>query len=89
MNEWLSDAILPEPVAVPVQCEVEFVCKKPKAPVNTFPVGDIDNYLKAVWDSLQGRGFFKDDKQIEDVIASKRYVNPGETPHIQIEFKES
>lgn len=69
-------------------CWVEFICARPAKPANTYPVGDIDNYLKAIWDSLQGRLFFKDDKQIERVTATKRYSLSGD-PRILLTFEET
>ena len=72
-----------------LHCDVTFVVHSPRKPANPYPLGDVDNYLKAIWDSLQGRAFFKDDKQIESVNAVKRYVVDGEEPHILITFKDT
>ena len=92
MDVWVSeqppwgDGI----TTAPIHCDVEFVIHKPGNPANPYPIGDIDNYLKAIWDSLQGRAFFKDDKQIISVKALKRYTtNKEEVPHIKISFKET
>jgi Holliday junction resolvase RusA-like endonuclease len=90
MDMWVSNQpTLPELLTCPLHCDIEFVVKRPGNPANPYPIGDIDNYLKAIWDSLQGRAFFKDDKQIESVNAVKRYtVDNEEVPHIAIAFKE-
>jgi len=89
MDEWLRERILSyELMTSPLYCDVEFVVKRPRHPANSYPIGDIDNYLKAIWDVLQGRAFFKDDKQIEAVDATKRYTVPDEEPHTRIFFEE-
>lgn len=71
----------------PLRCSVTFVCKRPAKPANPFPIGDIDNYLKAVWDGLNGHAF-ADDKQIHVVYAVKRFAEAGEEPHIHITLEE-
>lgn len=45
---------------------------------------DIDNYIKAAFDSLNGV-VWKDDKQIVDLIAHKYY---SDNPRIEIEVRE-
>lgn len=73
---WLPDG--------PVHVQVMFICKKPKKPTNPYPKGDIDNYIKAIWDGLNGKWGFKDDRQIVSVEAEKRYAKIEEEPHILI-----
>jgi Holliday junction resolvase RusA-like endonuclease len=69
-------------VAGPVTVVCEFVVKKPKKPSNTYPSkGDIDNYVKALLDACtKAQVFWKDDMQIIDLKATKRYCNEGEDP---------
>lgn len=83
---WVAKAHL-RTHRVPLECSVTFVCKRPAKPANPFPIGDIDNYLKAVWDGLNGHAF-TDDKQIHTVYAVKRFTRPGEDPHIHIILTE-
>lgn len=66
--------------AVKVHCE--FIVKKPKNPTNPYPSkGDIDNYVKALLDAVtKAEVFWKDDMQITDLNATKRYCNEGEEP---------
>lgn len=68
-----------------------FVCKRPKSlrsaggervPKVTRP--DIDNYLKALLDGLNG-SVFEDDAQLVELAGSKFYAAKGEDPHIQVE----
>lgn len=88
MDVWVAQQSPTILLEGPLFCRVEFVCKRPAKPAKTYPIGDIDNYLKAIWDSLQGRLYFKDDKQIERVIASKRYSLSG-NPRILLTFEET
>ncbi len=86
LEEWIEANDLPEPLDGALSCVVVFVCKRPKKLTNPYPRGDVDNYLKAVFDSLQGHAFMFDDKQVSVVLAIKRYAKPGEEPHITIRF---
>jgi Holliday junction resolvase RusA-like endonuclease len=81
-EKMIEAADLPEPQVRPVPVYLEFVIKKPKKPVNVYPMGDTDNYEKAVLDSMQGRAFFEDDKQVTLITGFKRYCAKGEEPHI-------
>jgi Holliday junction resolvase RusA-like endonuclease len=78
------NAIRHEPYDFPIQVLLEFGCKTPKNPANDYPVGDIDNYAKAVLDSCNG-AVFTDDKLIVDMWGSKYY---SEDPHIHIEVHD-
>lgn len=48
--------------------------------------GDIDNLGKLVLDSLNGVAFH-DDRQIAELVLSKRYVRGTEKPHTSIEIQ--
>ena len=73
---------LPRAVLSPLEVNLEFVCRRPKNPTNSYPMGDLDNYVKAVLDSIQSKAWFKDDKQIQAIGAYKRYTRDDEVPHI-------
>ena len=60
------------PLEGSLECEIWFIFKKPKRPVNRYPRGDIDNYAKAILDSLNGI-MYKDDSQICTLKVTKRY----------------
>lgn len=81
-GELLDSLDLPKPRVFPVAVYLEFVLPRPANPANPFPMGDKDNYEKAVYDALQGRAFFEDDKQVVFGAAFKRYAAKGEEPHI-------
>lgn len=60
--------------------ELEFICYKPKSPSNTrCPFGDLDNYIKSPLDAITyAKMIWKDDVQILEVRATKRYQEKDE-----------
>ena len=76
--------------------EVEFVCHKPKTTKRSNPRGDIDNYLIAIFDAITGhkkdkkrneiplKGYWNDDDQLTSIKVTKRFCDPGETPHTRV-----
>ena len=71
---------------------VEFICKRPKKITRITPRGDVDNYMKAIFDAVVGHAatknkpcglkhYITDDDIITHVTASKRYAEPDEEPH--------
>lgn len=61
-----------KPMEGSLECEIRFYFKKPKRPLNRYPRGDIDNYAKAILDSLNGI-MYKDDSQICTLNVRKIY----------------
>tara|TARA_R110000737_G_scaffold343457_1_gene369447 strand:- start:298 stop:696 length:399 start_codon:yes stop_codon:yes gene_type:complete len=59
---------------------LEFICYKPKSPSNKdCPRYDIDNLVKAPLDSItHAKMVWKDDIQIVEIFASKRYQEKDE-----------
>ena len=60
------------PVLCPLLVMMEFVFKSPKKPTKPYPRGDLDNFIKAVGDALNGI-VYVDDTQIVGISAFKRY----------------
>lgn len=56
-----------------LELDCEFYMRKPKKPVNMYPRGDLDNYVKAVADALNGIAW-ADDAQVSQITASKAYA---------------
>jgi len=58
----------------------EFICHKPKTPSDPkSPRYDLDNMIKAIWDSItHAKMIWHDDMQIIKCSASKRYQEDGE-----------
>ena len=71
---------LEEPVAV----EVLFAIPRSKTSKLVVPVGDGDNYEKALYDMLQKKGYLKDDKWITSACWKKRFVPHGMEGYTQI-----
>tara|TARA_R110000824_G_scaffold319823_1_gene506805 strand:+ start:136 stop:537 length:402 start_codon:yes stop_codon:yes gene_type:complete len=69
--EVIGDGFLP--LDYPLSVDVELYVKRPKKTKLLSPRADIDNYLKAVFDSLNG-SLWEDDKQIQTVYAIKQWA---------------
>lgn len=61
-------------IAEPVHIDVHFRFLKPKKAANSFPAGDLDNYVKAFLDAAN-EILFIDDKQVTMLTAKKCYVS--------------
>lgn len=61
------------PIFDPVTLSLDFYVKRPQRPSNPFPAPDIDNYCKLIMDAMSKVGYWKDDKQVTKLIASKQY----------------
>ena len=88
MAAYMASHELPEPRSCSLSVEVTFICTRPKKPANDYPKGDIDNYVKAILDSINGKAFMTDDRVITHLCATKRYAIPGELAHTYITFTE-
>lgn len=72
------------PLSGPLKVNITFFCRSPKKASNIWPVGDIDNHIKSILDSLNGWAW-EDDVQIMWIEARKCY---SDNPRIEIEWEE-
>lgn len=80
-QEFLKLALVHKPrspLVDPLEVEIVFQIKKPKSSKNDLPIvrPDLDNYVKAVCDAMNGV-FWNDDSQIVNLTARKRYGDFG------------
>lgn len=88
-KDWMAyaDEVIPvqehdSPAQVLVT--LDFVVSKARTSKLTRPSGDIDNYMKAILDALTKKKFWKDDVDIVDVSATKRFAAPDEEAHTSV-----
>ena len=80
---WImvAEHLLPDhvgtPLEVPVQATVLFAIPRSRTSKLVVPVGDGDNYEKAIFDILQKKGYLADDKWITTAIWRKRFLPHG------------
>jgi len=70
-------------LAVDIKCFVT----RPKSTKLEYPRADVDNYSKAILDSLNGK-LWDDDSQITALFISKQWVNPDEEGYFIVEIEE-
>jgi Holliday junction resolvase RusA-like endonuclease len=93
-TQWRKDAeaIVPDQkkqkLTGPLFVELDIISHRPRSTKRQWPLGDTDNYEKAVYDFLTRKGFWKDDDQIVLGYTSKRYAEAGEKPRCEILIKE-
>ena len=76
------------PLAGPISVTVEFVAQRPKTTKLNSPRGDIDNYMKAIFDALNERAWV-DDKQICICHARKAWTASNDEPgYIKVSIEE-
>ena len=66
-----------DPYYSPIHVDVELFIRRPKSTKLDMPRADIDNFLKAVLDSLNKK-LWVDDNIIQSVYATKQWASPNE-----------
>ena len=61
----------------PLHVDLELYITKPKKTKLTQPKADIDNFVKAIFDVMNGK-LWVDDTQVRTVYASKQWSDQGE-----------
>tara|TARA_R110000824_G_scaffold96585_1_gene231182 strand:+ start:4340 stop:4723 length:384 start_codon:yes stop_codon:yes gene_type:complete len=72
-----------DPIAYPLHVDLEIYVKRPKKTKLDAPRGDIDNYIKAIFDSMNGL-LWDDDVQVRCVYATKQWASEGEDGYFVI-----
>lgn len=90
---WAGRRAIPAPLEGPIEVEItvyidrpQRLCRKsdPTGPIRVEnAVGDADNFAKSILDALHGVAF-KDDAQVSDLIARKRYHAVGSAPGARV-----
>ena len=57
---------------------------RPSAPLQMFRRPDLDKLIRAVLDALTDAGVLRDDAQVDDIRARKRYCAEGESPGVRV-----
>lgn len=66
---------------------LEFICPRAKTSKLLRPKGDVDNFAKGPLDAMtKVEKFWRDDSQVELLLVSKRFAEPGEKPGINIHY---
>lgn len=73
--------------ALKVGCD--FICPRPKRTDRSWPPGDYDNLLKAIWDACNEVVWVDDDQITKMDKGEKRYAKPGEAPCIVLRVTEA
>lgn len=65
----------------PIKIATEILVARPKTSKLLYPRGDLDNLEKSLWDAITATGkWWKDDVQIIESFATKRWATPDEQP---------
>jgi Holliday junction resolvase RusA-like endonuclease len=80
---WIDEATLAIPssdelIEHPIKVDVMFAIPRSKTSKLRVPVGDGDNYEKALYDMLQKKGYLSDDKWIVTGTWRKRFLPYGQ-----------
>lgn len=71
-------------ITTPLRVSVVFAIERAANSKIETPVGDGDNYEKALYDLLQAKGYLKDDRQITTATWRKRFVPHGRMGYTEI-----
>lgn len=61
-----------------------FEAERPRTTILEYPLPDVDNFIKALWDALQKHGVIKDDKKIIATTGLKRWTTTTPKTHVLI-----
>jgi hypothetical protein len=73
-----------EAIDTELAVSIELYVKRPKSTERGWPKADIDNFAKAVLDTMNGK-IWKDDSQITSLHVSKQWADKGEDGYFTLE----
>lgn len=73
-----------EAIDTELAVSIELYVKRPKSTERGWPKADIDNFAKAVLDTMNGK-IWKDDSQITSLHVSKQWAGKGEEGYFTLE----
>jgi Holliday junction resolvase RusA-like endonuclease len=73
-----------EAIDTELAVSIELYVKRPKSTEREWPKADIDNFAKAVLDTMNGK-IWKDDSQITSLHVSKQWADKGEDGYFTLE----
>lgn len=72
----------------PIAIHTTIIVKPPKTTKLSNPRGDVDNYLKSLFDAItQSGGWWSDDVQIVECHALKRWAKPNEDEGYDVQIR--
>lgn len=71
----------------PYVVELEHIAERPARPTYRYPVQDVDKLARATVDGLVRGGVLSDDKHVVQLIAWKRWAEPGEEPGCVVDVR--
>lgn len=76
-----------EPLASPLAVTIELYVKRPKTTERGWPKADIDNFAKAVLDTMNGK-VWVDDSQIVALYVTKQWAAKGEDGYFILQVNQ-
>ena len=76
------------PLGCPLMVTIEFYVKRPKKTEKRYPRPDIDNYVKAILDTMNGK-IWEDDSQVTTLYATKHWAKVGEEGYFVLAISEN
>lgn len=80
----IVDTYTGSPIDYPVSVKVTFAIPRARTSKLIVPMGDGDNFEKALYDMLQRKGYLSDDKWITTATWKKRFLPCGEEGYTEI-----
>ena len=74
-------------ISSPVHVDLELYVTRPKTTKLIQPKADIDNYIKAVFDVMNGK-LWVDDTQVRSLYANKQWASPDQPGYFTLGLSE-